>query len=175
MPGVEATDQIFVPQSVLAEIAEQSEFPELKQLFYYASPRSPDRLPNEDFYPKLVTLLTDPKTPPFYKRFLMANLGLGDIWANQERGTVCFRPAAKGYPLVAISVGEGAQGVGFGDLKYVAGRMILDFARDPYITNPTCRNGCKIIQLTKSRELRIDHEMGIVDLLGIAQMEITPC
>lgn len=149
-------------------IAETTEINEFILLPEYIKIRREDdqSIPEatEDFCCKLVETLADSQTSDSDKKFLMAHLGLRDLWVDQERKKVLFQPIARGYPLFIAGAREGELAVGFDDILYAAGRLILDFARDPYSINTVNYYGCKVGQISKGRRLGVS---SLPNLLGV--------
>lgn len=169
----ECGDMIFNPMVRLEAIAQGTGMKDLEMLFSYINHREiPQSQPTEDFCRELVTLLTGQKISSQDKKFLMAHLGLGEISADQKAGRIWLRPVAKGYPTLEIGAGQEETNINFSDTKYVAGRLILDFARNPYGINTIRYHGCKIDQQSKQRRLKIEHLPNITELFGVVTMEV---
>jgi len=110
----------------------------------------------EKFCGQLVSTLANPEISVQYRNFLMAHLGLREITVDSKREVVGFQPSAKkGHPFLVIGAREGESGLNFDDIKFIAGKLILDFARDPDTISQVSDYGCSINQLSKERRLSL--------------------
>lgn len=168
----ECGDTVFDPASRLSALSQETGM-DLGKLFHYVDHSEiVQAQPSEDVCRELVTFLTGPKIKLQDKRFLMAHLGLGEISADEEAGTIWVRPSATHYKTMAISAGIEALDVDFKDVQLAAGRLILDFARQPYGISTIYWYGCEVAQPSKNRKLKVNHLDGLAELFGVVTMEV---